>query len=230
MLQQTQVVTVIPYFDRFIEAFPSIERLAAAPLQDVYKIWEGLGYYSRAKNFHQAAKKVVESHGSKIPGDYQVLKTLPGLGPYCAAAIASIAFGQPVPVVDGNVLRVMTRFWDIDKDIRKESTKKEIFNRLDPIIQQLSPSEFNQGLMELGALICKPRDPECGICPIQNDCLASKLKKTHLLPVKSKRPPVPHHVIGVAIVEKNREVLIARRRPTQMLGGLWEFPGGKKNV
>ncbi len=227
MLQQTQVDTVIPYFNRFITRFPTVKSLAEAPLDDVLKLWEGLGYYSRARNLHKAAGIVVQGHKSILPSDYDELQTLPGLGPYCAAAITSIAFGHPVPVVDGNVLRVFTRFWGIFENITKQTTRKMLFNRLISSVESVDPSDFNQGIMELGALVCTPRNPTCDSCPLQSDCVAYATGHILKLPVKDKAKPVPHYNISVGVVWLNNKVLIGKRKEDQMLGGLWEFPGGK---
>jgi len=228
MLQQTQVDTVIPYFNRFLKQFPRVHDLAAADLQDVLKAWEGLGYYSRARNLHKAAKVLVADYQGILPGTYDGLKKLPGVGPYIGAAIASIAFGQAVPVVDGNVLRVFTRFWGIEDDIRETRTRQNLFDRLEPIIEHVDPASFNQAMMELGALICKPTSPNCTDCPIQTPCFAFKNDRTSTLPNKSKKPPTPHYDIAVGIIWKQDKLLIAKRKTTQMLGGLWEFPGGKR--
>ncbi len=227
MLQQTQVVTAIPYFNRFITQFPTVYQLAKADLQDVLKAWEGLGYYSRARHLHKAAKCIVETHHGEVPKGYNTLQTLPGIGPYCAAAIASIAFEEPVPVVDGNVLRVFTRFWGIFDDIRQPKVRTVLFDKLTPFIHESTPSIFNQALMECGALICTPKSPKCPHCPLEPNCFAAMHKKQNELPVKSKAAPVPHHTIVVGLIKRNNTVLIGKRKETQMLGGLWEFPGGK---
>jgi A/G-specific adenine glycosylase len=228
MLQQTQVDTVIPYFHRFIAAFPTVQSLAAAPQQDVLKLWEGLGYYSRARNFHKAAIIITNEFNGELPTTYEDLQKLPGIGPYCAAAIASIAFEKPIPVVDGNVLRVFARVWGISDDIRQTKVRQEIFNRLIPFIEKEKPSDFNQGIMELGALICKPQKPLCENCPISYACYAYQNNKIAELPFKTKAAKSPHYDIGVGVIWHNQKFLIARRKETQMLGGLWEFPGGKK--
>lgn len=227
MLQQTQVDTVIPYFNRFIARLPTMQALAKADQQVVLKLWEGLGYYSRARNLHKAAQLVCERFNGKLPQTYEGLQEIPGVGPYIAAAIASIAFGKAVPVVDGNVLRVFARFWGIDDDIREPRTRHAMFERLTPIIAKADPSSFNQAMMELGALVCSPKSPKCGDCPLKVDCVAFSQRRTAELPVKSKRPPVPHYNIAVGVVWRGGKVLIGRRKETQMLGGLWEFPGGK---
>ncbi len=227
MLQQTQVDTVIPYFERFLAQFPTLETLANADQESVLKAWEGLGYYSRARNLHKAAKTVIQDWQGTIPDTYENLQKLPGLGPYCAAAVTSIAFGHPVPVVDGNVIRVFARFWGIEDDIRQPKVRNLIFDRLTPIIQAFNPSDFNQAMMELGALICKPKSPLCHQCPLATDCVAYQTQQTDRLPVKSKAAPVPHHTIVVGVIWKDGKILVGKRRQDQMLGGLWEFPGGK---
>ena len=227
MLQQTQVDTVTPYFHRFIKRFPTVQSLALADLQAVLTVWEGLGYYSRARNLHRAAKQLLQDFGGEIPSHYDILQLLPGVGAYTAAAISSIAFNRPVPVVDGNVLRVFSRFWGIQTDIRQPSVRKEIFNRLGPVISQANPRDFNQAIMELGALLCKPKEPRCPECPLQTECTAFKMNLTKQIPYKSKSKPLPHYHIAVGIVWKGNRLLIAKRRENQMLGGLWEFPGGK---
>lgn len=228
MLQQTQVDTVIDYFNRFLEKFPTVQDLASADLQEVLKLWEGLGYYSRARNLHKAAKQVVAEFSGELPSDYFALQKLPGLGPYCAAAITSIAFGNPVPVVDGNVLRVFARFWGIEDDILLPKVRKQLFDQLTPYIQTTDPSAFNQAMMELGALLCKPTSPQCDRCPLSPECFARRENKTQVLPVKAKKAPVPHYDIAVGIIWKNGQILVAKRKVTDMLGGLWEFPGGKQ--
>jgi A/G-specific adenine glycosylase len=228
MLQQTQVVTVIPYFDRFVGRFPSFEVLAAADLQDVLKLWEGLGYYSRARNLHQAARVLVEKYKGKPPLTAAGLRELPGIGAYTAAAIASIAFGEPVPSVDGNVLRVCSRLWGLETPMRDKALADEVRARLTPLIRKVNPSHFNQAMMETGALICKPRNPQCSGCLLSRHCVAFKTNRTDELPVVEKAGIVPHYRIAVGVVWKKGRILIARRAEKQMLGGLWEFPGGKQ--
>lgn len=227
MLQQTQVDTVIPYFKRFITKFPTVQALAQADQQEVLKLWEGLGYYSRARNLHKAAKLVCEKFNGALPQTYDALQEIPGIGPYIAAAIVSIAFGKPVPVVDGNVLRVFARFWGIEDDIRDTKTRVALFARLTPVIALCNPSHFNQAMMELGALVCSPKSPKCSECPLQKECTAFANNRTAELPFKSKKAPVPHYDIAVGVVWQDGKILIGRRKETQMLGGLWEFPGGK---
>jgi A/G-specific adenine glycosylase len=228
MLQQTQVVTVIPYFDRFIARFPSFRALAAADLQSVLKLWEGLGYYARARHLHQAAQVIVRDYGGNPPRSAAALRALPGIGPYTAAAIASIAFLEPVPSVDGNLLRVCSRFWGLKTPMRDKGLADEIRDRLTPLIQTVNPSHFNQAMMETGALICKPHNPLCDSCLLASECVAFKTGRTAELPVVKPGGKVPHYRIGVGVVWKKGRLLIARRHETQMLGGLWEFPGGKR--
>lgn len=230
MLQQTQVATVIPYFNRFIELFPTVEALASADQQAVLKAWEGLGYYSRARNIHKAAKLILSEYNGQLPDSYEGLQQIPGIGPYVGAAIASIAFSKAVPVVDGNVLRVFSRFWGIETDISKPLARTDIFNRLSPIIKSETASEFNQSIMELGALVCTPKSPSCLECPLSTECVAYLTNRVSELPVKQKKSPVPHFEIAVAVIWKDGQVLISKRKPNQLLGGLWEFPGGKRDA
>ena len=228
MLQQTQVDTVRPYFARFIQQFPTICDLAAADSQAVLKAWEGLGYYSRARNLQKAAAQLVESHNGKLPRTAEKLQALPGFGPYISAAVASIAFGEAVPVVDGNVLRVTSRLFGLDDDVRQPATRTKFYKRLLPLVPEDAPGDFNQALMELGALVCRPvARPACETCPLRNDCVARRDDRVAELPVKSARKSVPHHRIAVGVIHRGGKILIGRRRDDQMLGGLWEFPGGK---
>jgi len=230
MLQQTRVETVRPYFERFLERFPSVAELAAADTQEVLKLWQGLGYYSRARNLHRAAHAIVAEHGGELPNTLAGLRSLPGFGPYTAAAVASIAFGLPAPVVDGNVLRFGARLYGIDADIKKPRTRDDLTKRLQPAIEASGdPAAFNQGIMEIGGRVCTPRSPACEACPVRvsGPCIAYRDGRTAELPVKSSAKPRPHKEVAVGIVERRGKILVARRRDDQMLGGLWEFPGGK---
>lgn len=228
MLQQTQVVTVIPYFERFLSRFPDVRTLAAADPQDVLRLWEGLGYYSRARNLHKAAREIVASRGGRLPVTHDEWLTLPGIGDYTAAAIASIAFGEPVPSVDGNVLRVCARLWAIRDPIRDAGVVSRVRERLRPLIRTVNPSSFNQAMMETGALVCRPRQPSCDTCVLRRDCRAFREGLTGTLPVVPRAAAVPHYAIAAGVIWKAGRLLIARRREDQMLGGLWEFPGGKQ--
>ncbi len=227
MLQQTQVVTVIPYFHRFLAQFPTVEALANSELEPVLKLWEGLGYYSRARNLHKAAQQVMRLHGGVIPSDYVTLQTLSGLGPYSAAAVASIAFGDSVPVVDGNVIRVFCRFWGISDDSRSPRVRTLLFDRLKSYISAVNASYFNQAMMELGALVCTPKSPRCLDCPLSSDCVAYQDNRTETLPYTPKKPKVPHYAVSVGFCLHDASFLILKRKEKGMLGGLWELPGGK---
>jgi A/G-specific adenine glycosylase len=229
MLQQTRVDTVIPYYHRFLEAFPTVHHLARATQQQVLKQWEGLGYYSRGRNLHQAAKTVSTVFEGRLPDTYSEITRLKGVGPYTAAALLSIAFDKPYAVVDGNVIRVLSRYYGIEDDIRSGSTKKQIQDLADQLIPDDHPGDFNQAVMELGATVCTPHQPDCGSCPLSNECIAYREVKTGTIPYKSPAKKVPHHHIAVGlIVNSDNELLIALRPDEKMLGGLWEFPGGKK--
>lgn len=227
MLQQTQVDTVIPYWQRFIKALPTLDALAKARLEQVLKLWEGLGYYRRAHNLHAAAKELVDTGKDQLPENSAELKKLPGFGDYTSASVASIAFGEPVPAIDGNVLRVGSRFFLITDSIDKSSTKRTLAERLTPAIPEDAARAFNEGLMELGATVCTPKAPRCGDCPVRSACKAFLQGRVNEVPVRAKRKPVPHVDVAVAIVEQDGLVLISRRPQHKMLGGLWEFPGGK---
>ena len=229
MLQQTKVDQAWPYFENFMAKFPTVYDLANADQQQVLKAWEGLGYYSRARNLHAASKMIVENYGGKLPEAYDEIIKLKGIGPYTAAAITSIAFGKPNAVVDGNVIRVITRYYGIKEDVRKTGTVKQVQTLVNELISHEKPAEFNQGMMELGATICSPQKPDCFNCPIQSGCIATKIAKTDSIPYKSKAKKKPHKVIGVGIIEaEDGKLLIALRPEDAMLGGLWEFPGGKQ--
>jgi A/G-specific adenine glycosylase len=229
MLQQTRVDTVIPYYLRFLEHFPTVEALAEADQQSVLKCWEGLGYYSRARNLHAASKKVVRDFDGQIPSDYQEITSLKGIGPYTAAALLSIAFQKKYAVVDGNVIRVISRIAGIPDDIRLVSTKKAIQQIVDDLIPDDRPGDFNQAVMELGATVCTPQNPKCADCPLSVECVAYNQAQTDVIPYKSPAKKVPHYQIAVGLIlNGNRELLIALRPNDSMLGGLWEFPGGKK--
>jgi len=227
MLQQTQVSTVWPYYRRWMAQYPTIEKLAKADLDEVLKSWEGLGYYSRARNLHRAATTILKNFDGKLPDSVEKLTQIPGIGEYTAAAIASMAFNQVIPLVDGNVLRVMTRVWNINSDIARTATKKEIHSRLVQIIPIQEPGAFNQAIMDLGRVICTPRNPLCSECPINETCRAFKKGNVELLPVKTRSRQIPHYDIVIGLIRKNNRVLIQKRPAEGLLGGLWEFPGGK---
>lgn len=227
MLQQTQVDQVLPYFYRFIEAFPTVEALARASLSKVLKVWEGMGYYARARNLHKAAQRIVEDYGGKIPDTFKELSQLPGIGPYTVRAILSIAYHQDYPVLDGNVIRVLCRVFHIDKDPRSGGVKRELLQLAGELLPPGKAGIFNQALMELGALVCRPQGPICLLCPLRSLCQARASGDPTALPVKAPKKTLPHYHICVGIIWKDRQVLIALRPLEGLLGGLWEFPGGK---
>ena len=234
MLQQTRVETVIPYYERFLRAYPTLESLARAPIDDVLKLWEGLGYYRRAHNLHRASREVVHQHAGQIPADRAALLALPGIGPYTAAAVASIAFGEDEPVLDGNVVRVLARWFRVSGDPRRSDTRRS----LDAVARSLIPAgragAFNQALMDLGARVCAPRLPRCEACPVEAVCEAHQAGEEELFPTRAARRPVPHRDVVAGVIwerghapwDPDARVLIAQREAGDMLGGLWEFPGG----
>ncbi len=232
MLQQTQVATVIPYYERFLERFPTIKDLAEAPHDDLMKAWEGLGYYSRVRNMQAAAQQLVQDYNGKLPKTATELQKLKGIGRYTAGAIASIAFGEAVSVLDGNVIRVFARLYDIEDDVTKPTTKKLCWEKADVLMLSVPDGragDYNQALMELGRLICKPRNPQCLLCPLIAFCQARLNGTQHERPVKTRRAPTPHYDVTCGLIRNGEaQLLIARRRDNDLLGGLWEFPGGKQ--
>jgi A/G-specific adenine glycosylase len=227
MLQQTQVNTVIPYYEKFIRKFPDVRRLAKADLQEVLKIWEGLGYYARARNLHKAAGVVTEVYGGGVPGSWDDFRRLPGVGDYIASAVLSIAFNKPYPVVDGNVKRVLSRLMAMDEPVNQSSSYKRFYEAAASLLDQLDPGTFNQAVMELGALICKPAKPDCGICPLKSKCVAFERNQVALYPKSLDRPAAPLHHLAIGVIFKNGKALIVRRAEDGLLGGLWEFPSGR---
>lgn len=227
MLQQTQVLTVIPFYYRFLEAFPTVGDLASAKLQDVLKIWEGLGYYARARNLHKAAKIVVEKFGGHFPHRLQEVLELPGVGRYTAGAILSIAFNDPIPILDGNVARVLSRLFLFEEPINAHGAKEKLWQMASNILPPKNPGQFNQALMELGALLCTPQNPSCEACPLQESCLARANNRENDIPIKIRKKRVPHVHVSAAVIWKDGKILITLRPTDKMLGGLWEFPGGK---
>ena len=228
MLQQTRVDQALPYFERFVEAFPDVQALAEADLDEVLLNWEGLGYYSRARNLHQAARQVVRDHGGQIPCTYDGLKLLPGVGDYTASAVGSLAFGLPEAVLDGNVIRVLTRYDAVPDDVGRSPVRRQLRARAQVLIDPENPGTHNEAMMEVGATICTPRAPHCPECPIHPGCAAFAAGSQERYPVKTRKAPVPEVQVAVAVVERDDgRLLIQRRPPSGLLGGLWEFPGGK---
>lgn len=229
MLQQTQAATVAPYFIRFIHQFPNIEALASAALDEVLKAWEGMGYYGRARNLHRAAHLIVAEHGGQLPRTVKELVKLPGVGRYTAGAIASIAFGEKAPVLDGNVKRVLCRLFAILDDPRAPAAEKRLWELAGSLLprEAARAGAFNEAMMELGATVCTPRSPDCGQCPLKAHCRAHEQGIVESVPVKAARKLLPHYDVTAAVIRKRGKVLITQRPPASMLGGLWEFPGGK---
>lgn len=229
MLQQTQVATVIPYYQRWMERFSTVEALAAASLDDVLKMWEGLGYYGRARRLHAAARTVVEEHDGRLPESAEALQQLPGIGPYTAGAIASIAFDRPAPVLDGNVIRVLSRLLDLEEDVTARESKKRLWQVADGLVPAERPGDFNQALMELGQRICLPAEPRCHRCPLAVHCLARRRGTQLERPVRPPRKRTPHHDVAAGVIWRDDGRFLITRRPLDgLLGGLWEFPGGKR--
>lgn len=224
MAQQTRISTVRDYYGDFLERFPDPRSLAEAELDEVLKLWEGLGYYARARNLHRAAREVVEEYGGELPRDPAELRSLPGVGPYTAGAVASIAFGEPVPAVDANARRVLSRLHDLESPGRSglEARARELLEAAPD-----AAGELNQAVMDFGGEVCTPRDPSCGICPLSDACLALERGTVDRRPPATPRREIPHHDIAVGLVWRDGRLLIARRPPEGLLGGLWEFPGGK---
>lgn len=231
MLQQTRVDQARPYFERFIAAFPDVTSLANAPLDEVLLNWEGLGYYSRARNLHKAALAIATTHNGKVPDVYDDIRALPGIGPYTAAAVLSIAYGKAYGVLDGNVIRVLTRLTCNGNDVTKGKTRRHLQTISDTLVSPEKPGNFNQAMMELGATVCTPKKPNCTVCPVRDHCCAWAVGTVESFPVAKKKAPIPHYDLAVAIIRnKKNEYLIQRRPEDGMLGGLWQFPGGKQEA
>lgn len=227
MLQQTQVATVVPYYERFLQRFPTVSDLACATEQDVLRLWENLGYYSRARQLHRAARMVVEKFDGQIPQDFDNLIRLPGIGAYTAGAVLSIAFGQAIPAIDGNVRRVLCRFYALSAVKTDREGYRRLADMLMPILPAAQAGHFNQALMELGATVCRPRQPLCDSCPLREKCLAWKHAQTDVFPTPTEKKIIPVREAVAAIIHDDRErVLVVKRPPSGLLGSLWKFPGG----
>ncbi len=228
MLQQTRVQAVVPYYERFLSRFPTVKHLARARLDTVLKLWEGLGYYSRARNLHKAAKEIVTQFGGHLPAAPEQLLTLPGIGRYTAGAIASIAFGRREPLVDGNVTRVLCRIFRIKDNPKEVAAQNRIWSLAEALVPAGHAGQFNQALMELGREVCRPRNPDCEKCPAQRLCEARLHGEQNALPARTRKKPLPFHTVAVGVIYRKGRILIDKRKSQGLLGGLWEFPGGKK--
>lgn len=225
MLQQTRVDTVIPYYERFIGSFPTMEALANAPEEELLKHWEGLGYYSRARNLQAGVREVIESYGGIVPDNRHDISTLKGVGPYTAGAILSIAYSKPEHAVDGNVMRVLSRVLKIHDDIALPKTKKIFEAAVEQLIVPEVASSFNQGLMELGALICTPTSPKCLLCPVREYCIAFQEGEHEKLPVKTKKVKMTHlHYNVFVCIDEHERYLLEKRSTNGLLANMWQFP------
>jgi A/G-specific adenine glycosylase len=225
LLQQTRVTTGVSYYERFLERFPTLSDLAEAPIEAILQVWQGLGYYGRARNLHRAARILKEEFQGEIPPEPEVLERLPGIGPYTAAAIASIAYDKDVAVLDGNVTRVLCRAYGIEDDPKHPSTRRALQGLADRLLPKGNAADFNQAVMELGALVCKPARPECAACPLKGVCVAHAKNMTARLPLRSPKARIPKRVRVVAAIEVRGRLLFKHRDPEGLLGGLWELPG-----
>lgn len=228
MLQQTRVETVIPYYTRWMQQFPDIFALAEASLQEVLSLWEGLGYYSRARNLHRAAEIVVREHDGVLPANPEALRALPGIGRYTAGAIASFAFGKDEPIVDGNVRRVLSRLFNVEEPVNAASGEHRIWELAAKHLPPDLAGDYNQALMDFGSTVCIPRNPLCPNCVLNGECRAFALGVQNERPVTRRKAVVPHYTVTAAVIRQNGRVLIAQRPQDGLLGGMWEFPGGKQ--
>ena len=227
MLQQTRVEAVIPYFERWMKRFPNVRELAAASEQDVLSLWEGLGYYSRARNLYKAARMVVDDYGGDLPREVAALRKLPGIGRYTAGAIASMAFGMDVATLDGNLRRVFARVFDVAEPADAPVGEKILWALAEAHLPKGRAGDFNQALMDLGASLCLPRNPACLLCPLRDLCKARLLGVQEQRPVLKPKAEVPHYTVTAAVVLREGKILLAKRPSKGLLGGMWEFPGGK---
>jgi len=227
MLQQTQMDRVVAYFNKWMKRFPGIDSIAVAGEEEVLKLWEGLGYYSRARNIIKTAKLLSDDYDGALPADHKELMGLPGIGPYTAGAIMSIAFNREYPLVDANIERVFARLFNLDKPVKNKKTHTFIWEKAGELIPQGRARQFNQALMELGALVCIPQNPRCKICPIRTDCLAFSLNLVNKRPVLQAPPKTIFIEMATGIVKHNGRIFIQKRKSKGVWANLWEFPGGR---
>jgi len=227
LLQRTRIVSGLPYFERFMDRFPTVADLARASEEEVLKAWEGLGFYGRARNMQRAAKALVTDHGGKVPGTFSALRELPGIGDYTAGAVASIAFGERVPAVDGNAIRVLSRVFRLSGDLTRGDARRRLFEIAASLVPPDDPGTYNQALMELGATVCRPTAPRCPTCPLRSHCgafLSGNPERYPQVRVRTASPVVP---VAFALARRNGTVLLVRRPPGGLLAGLWALPGGE---
>jgi A/G-specific adenine glycosylase len=230
MLQQTRVDTVIPYFEKWMKLFPDVRALANASEQDVLNAWEGLGYYSRARNLHKAAKIVALKFNGKLPRDLRDLRSLPGIGRYTVGAIASMTFGMDEPTLDGNLRRVFARLFDVEEFADSPTGEKILWELAAQNLPKGQAGDYNQALMDLGATICVPKNPRCLLCPLMKICESRKNGTQEVRPVLKAKKMSPHYIHAAAVIINRGRVLLAQRPPKGLLGGMWEFPNGRVNA
>jgi len=224
ILQQTRVEQGMSYYHRFIQTYPRIKNLAAAREHDVLKLWQGLGYYSRARNLHHTAKEIVKKFKGKFPDDEKQLRSLKGIGEYTAGAILSFAFEKKFPVADGNVIRLLSRYFGIDTPVDSQKAKAEFFRLGAELMENHSPSEFNQGIMEFGSRQCRPKNPDCSACPLNGSCIAFAEKKVAMLPVKNKKSPVKNRYFNYLVIQQDQKLLMNKRTGNDIWRNLYDFP------
>src|SRR5437899_1139450 len=228
LLQRTRIQSGTPYYERFLKRFPTVQDLASAPLDNVLAVWEGLGFYGRARNLHAAARAIVDRHAGRVPESFEELTALPGVGAYTAGAVASIAFGVPVPAVDGNVSRVIARLFRIRDDVTRAVAKRRIHEIAARLVSPDRPGAFNQAMMELGATVCTPSSPSCPRCPVERVCLARAAGEERELPMRRSPRSTPVVPVVFGLVTASGHVLLVRRPRGRLLGGLWALPGGER--
>ncbi len=228
MLQQTQAATVIPYYHRFLARYPSMVELAEAPLPELLKMWEGLGYYSRCRNLHRAAQTIVEQHGGRFPDQIDDVVALPGIGLSTAGAILTFGYNQRHPLLDGNVIRVLTRVFDVELIAATAAAKRLLWDYSKRLLAEAGDGQvFNQAIMELGSTCCTPRNPSCARCPVRPTCQAFESGTVSERPKRKKKKKVPHFDVPVALIKSGSRLLMKQRPPSGLLAGMWEFPGGR---
>ncbi len=223
MLQQTQVATVVPYFERFVDAFPTVKALAAADEHDVLRQWEGLGYYRRARQLHRAARVIVEDHGGKFPRTLAEVRSLPGIGRYTAGAIVSIAYGLPAPILEANTIRLLSRLFDVRSDVSTSAAQQRLWRLAEAILPPRNCGDFNQALMELGSLVCTPKGPRCDVCPVHELCAAFERGRQDEIPAPRRKPATTAVREAAVVLWRQERVFVRRRKAGERWAGLWDF-------